>query len=103
MRLLLFLILFVIILIFAPSLFLDIFLIGGALIKEVATDPMWKYFFYAIGACLCLGFLGFIKDYNSPEAKKQRKYHAEQLEKIKGHDKKEEYIRKEILGEEQQN
>ena len=79
MKLVLWLILIAIVLIFAPYLFLDLILLGAATVKWVFTDPLWKYFFYAILGALGLGLLGFIKEYNAPGAKQRREENTARL------------------------
>lgn len=92
MKLVLWLILIAIVLIFAPYLFLDLILLGAATVKWVFTDPLWKYFFYVVGSIIVLGLFWELVRPRTPEEKKKGDYHREQLEKIKDPRKKAEYI-----------
>ena len=72
MRILLFLILFIIVLIFAPMLFLDIFLISGVLIQEVVTDSILWAVMIALAGIFALAILHGIYQVIKSEIKRAR-------------------------------
>jgi len=92
MKFVLWLILFVIVLIFAPGLFGWMFSAGVVVLGELFSDPFWKYFLYVVGGIIVLGLFWELVGYNSPETKKKRDYNTEQLKRIKDPHKKAEYI-----------
>ena len=83
MKFVLWLILFVIVLIFAPGLLVWLFQFGVVGITEIVSDPFWKYMLYVLLGIFAAGFIGYIVNYNSSDARKKREAHARQVEKIK--------------------
>ena len=92
MKLVLWLILFFLILIFAPGILGFLFAGSVVVLDEIVSDPFWKYFLYAVGGIIVVGLSWELMRPLTLQEKKKRDYHREQLEKIKDPRMKAEYI-----------